>query len=139
MLSADTEPCLMRHKAAPGARHAMGNCGPARGSLVWFRNRTGAICPQWCMCALWGTSDPLKKRRRKTTSRHECVCPNKRIKGPFCLLEDDWRRRGRGEMLPLLCLSGLTPCLSPGARGRHTQMGHSPPLSLFHYVPRTPR
>ena len=57
--------------------------------------------------------------KRKTTIRRECVCPNKRIKGPLCLREEDWW----GRDLPLsLFLSGLTPRLSPAERGRHTQM-----------------
>lgn len=43
----------------------------------------------------------FESQKRKTTIRHQCVCPNRRMKGPLCLWEDDWM--GGGHFAPSLC------------------------------------
>lgn len=60
-------------------------------------------------CAPCGANRPKK---RKTTIRHECVCPNKRLKGPV-VFAGRWRVCVHvGGIVPLLSLfSDLTLCL----------------------------
>lgn len=70
-----------------------------------------------------------KKKKRKTTIRHECVCPNKRIKGPLCLWEDDWWGR---DLTPSLSLWADPAFESCGARPTHTDGLQSRSLSRAH-------
>lgn len=75
----------------------------------------------------WGKKKKEKeKKKRKTTIRHECVCvQTNESKGRYVCGK---MSGGGGEILAFLCLFGLTPRLSPAARGRRAQMGCSPPV-----------
>lgn len=77
----------------------------------------------------WGKKKKEKEgggKKRKTTIRHECVCvQTNESKGRYVCGK---MSGGGGEILALLCLFGLTPRLSPAARGRRAQMGCSPPV-----------
>lgn len=67
------------------------------------------------------------------------VCPNKRIKGPLCLWEDEWRwGRDLGPSLSLWADPAFESC---GAGPTRTDGLQSPCrlLSLSHYLPFTPR
>lgn len=120
-------------KPEPGAPHAMGNCGPVRSCLVWFHKSADAICAVCDACAPCGAllgeeEEGEGGKKRKTTIRHECVCvQTNESKGRYVCGK---MSGGGGEILALLCLFGLTPRLSPAARGRRAQMGCSPPVGF---------
>lgn len=115
-------------------------CSACNGKL-WPRAGLFSVVSEECRCHMRCLSPyallvrlvgrTKKKEKRKTTIRHECVCVCKQTNQRAVMFVGRWLVGG--EILPLLCLSGLTPRLSPAARGRRTQMGCSlsaAPLSL---------
>lgn len=67
------------------------------------------------------------------------VCPNKRIKGPLCLWEDEWRwGRDLGPSLSLWADPAFESCGAGPTRTDGLQSSCRL-LSLSHYLPFTPR
>lgn len=71
--------------------------GPVWRCLVWLqKNRCHMRRLFWLLharcveCSFFCFRFFFERQKRKTTIRHQCVCPNTRMKGPLCLWEDDW-------------------------------------------------
>lgn len=117
-------------------------CSACNGKL-WPRAELFSVVSEECRChmrclspyamllRLVGRTKKKKKKEKQQLDMSVCVCVCKQTNQRAVMLVGRWLVGG--EILPLLCLSGLTPRLSPAARGRHTQMGCSlsaAPLSL---------